>query len=69
MQRNGSISFYCPFHILAGIMSGPDALFAFSLCSSFRTPSVVTMMSGMVGDGSPSGWGTSDLTSSVNSDW
>ena len=69
MQTDGSISFDSPFQILAGIMSGPDTLFEFSLCSSFRTPSVVTWMSGMVGDGSPSGCGTCDLSSSVNSDW
>ena len=50
-------------------MSGPDALFTFSFCNSFRTPSVVIWMSGIVGDGSPSGFGISDLSSSVNSDW
>ena len=40
-------------------MSGPDALFTFSFCSSFKTPSVVTWMSGIVGDGSLSGCGIS----------
>ena len=69
MQRNGAISFDSSFKSLAGIMSGPDDLFTFCFCNSFRTPSVVTWMSGMVGDGSPSGFGISDLSSSVNSDW
>ena len=69
MKRNGAISFDSSFNSLAGIMSGPDALFTFSFCSSFKTPSVVTWMSGMVGDGSPSGCGISDLSSSVNCDW
>ena len=45
------------FKILAGIISGPVALFSFSFCNSFKTPSVVTWMSGIVGDGSPSGNG------------
>ena len=42
-------------------MSGPDALFTFSFCSSSKTPSEVTWMSGMVGDVSPSGCGISEL--------
>ena len=69
MQRNWAISFDSSFKSLAGIMSGPDALFTFSFCSCFKTPSVVTCMPGMVGDGSPSGCGISDLSSSVNCDW
>ena len=68
MQRNGATSFDSSFKILAGIISGPVALFTFSFCNSFKTLSVVTWMSGIVRDVSPSGNGSTDLSSSVNCD-
>ena len=43
--------------ILAGIMSGPQALFGFILLNSFATLSSGTMMSGIGEQGSPLGCG------------
>ena len=44
---------------LAGMESGPYALAGFSFKSSFRTPSSVTLISAMGGNGVPSGVGMS----------
>ena len=70
MQMKGAISSYIYRYsrILAWSMSCPDVLFTFSSCMSFRIPSVVTLISGMVGEGSPSGCSKLDLSSSVNCD-
>ena len=64
-EEKGAISSDSSLRILAGSMSGPDVLFKLSFCGSFRVPSVVTLISGMVGEGSLSGCGIS----SVNFDW
>ena len=54
--------------IRAGILSGPVAFFGLSFCSKVSIPSVVMSMSGMGGDGSPSGVGMLELSSLVNTD-
>ena len=54
MARSGEISATSSFMILAGSISGPVALLGFIFCSNLRTPSAVTLMSGMVGNGVPS---------------
>ena len=43
--RAGANSLAASWRILAGISSGPVALFGFRLCNSLATPSVVMMMS------------------------
>ena len=59
---DGDISSASSLRILAGIMSGPQALFGFILLNSFATPSSVTMMSGIGEQGSPLGCGLSIRT-------
>ena len=54
---DGDISSASYLRILAGIMSGPQALFGFILLNSLATPSFITMMSGIGGQGSPLGCG------------
>ena len=49
MAKSGEISAASSFMILAGSISGPVALFVFSFCNNFRTPSAVTLMSGITG--------------------
>ena len=56
------------FKILAGNMSGPVALLGFSFCKSLVTPSTVTLMSGIGGNGVPSGVGILRLSSLVHVD-
>ncbi|KAH3829611.1 hypothetical protein DPMN_102838 [Dreissena polymorpha] len=53
----------------AGIKSGPAAFCTFSFLRRARIPSVVMFMSGMIGDGSPSGVGMLELSSLVNTEW
>ena len=55
MARSDEISAAGSFMILAGSISGPVALLGFSFCSNLRSPSTVTLMSGIVGNGVPSG--------------
>ena len=54
LARSGEISAASFFMNLAGSISGPIALLGFSFCSNLRTPSAVTLMSGIVGNGVPS---------------
>ena len=49
MAKSGEISAASSFMILAGSISGPVALLGFSFCNNFRTPSAVTLMSGIAG--------------------
>ena len=55
--HDGNISSASSLRILAGIMSGPQALFGLIFLKSFATPSSVTMMSGIVEHGSHLGCG------------
>ena len=55
--RHFDKGFAAAFRILAGIWSGPDALFTFRFSSNFRTPSSVTVISVMVGNSGSSGSG------------
>ena len=50
MAKSGEISAASSFMILAGSISGPGALLGFSFCNNFRTPSAVTLMSGIAGN-------------------
>ena len=68
MARSGEISAASSFMILAGSISGPVALLGFSFCSNLRTTSAVTLMSGIVGNGVPSGVGMSLQSSLVHVD-
>ena len=54
MAKSCEISAASSFMILAGSISGPVALLVFSFCNNLRTPSVVTLMSGIAGNGVPS---------------
>ena len=49
MAKSGEISAASSFMILAVSISGPVALLGFSFCNNFRTPSAVTLMSGIAG--------------------
>ena len=55
--RNGAIALANPFSSLAGMRSGPDALQGFSLstCRSFAMTSLLTLISGIAGYGTPFG--------------
>ena len=57
MVSIGAISLAIPFKILVGSRSGHGALLWLSLSSSSNTPSLVTNISGMAGNGVPSGVG------------
>ena len=65
---DGDISSGSSLRILAGIMSGPQALFVFILLNSFATPSFVTMMSVIGEQGSPLGCGILEVPSRVKVD-
>ena len=54
--------------ILAGIMSGPQALFGLIYLMGFATPSSVTIMLGIGWQGSPLGFGMLEVSSRVNVD-
>ena len=49
--NSGASSFDASFSILAGTISGPDALAGFRLLSSFSMPGAVNSMSGIEGTG------------------
>ena len=55
--RNGVISTAISFSILAVMRAGPDTLLGLSWCRSFVTPSLLTLISGIAGYGTPSGVG------------
>ena len=65
---NGDISLASSLRILAGILSGLQALFGFIFLKSFATPSSVTMMSGIVEHCSPLGCGMFEVSSRVKVD-
>ena len=68
MVRNSPISVAISLRTLAGSKSGPEALLGFSLSRSFTTPSLVTSVSGIDGNGVPSGDGMLLLSSLVHVD-
>ena len=51
MVRNAPISMAISFNTLAGSRSGPEALLGFSFSRSFTTPSFVTLISDIGGNG------------------
>ena len=65
---NGDISLASSLRILAGIMSGSQALFGFNFLKNFATPSSTTMMSGIVEHGSPLDCGMFEVSSRVKVD-
>ena len=65
---NGVMSSASSLRILAGIMSGPQALFGLILLKSFATPSSVTMMAGIGEQSSLLGCGKLEVSSRVKVD-
>ena len=66
--RNWANSTASSFSILAGMRSGPDVLLGLSLCKSFATPSLLTLIFDIAGYGTPSGVGMSLVSSLVHVD-
>ena len=66
--RNGDISLANSLSTLAGSRSGPPDFPGLSFCSNFRTPSHVTLISGIDGKGMPSGVGMLVVSSLVHVD-
>ena len=65
---DADISSASSLRILAGIMSGPQALFGLIFLKSFAAPSSVTMMAGIGEQGSPLGCGILEVSSRVKVD-
>ena len=66
--RNGAISTASSLSIIAGMRSGPDAVLELSLCRSFATPFLLTLISCIAGYGTPSGVGMSLVSPLVHVD-